>query len=129
LTSLPKLNENLEILSCSSNSNDMNIIKQRLKIFYLPSLKRLTSLPKLNENLEILSCSSNSNDMNIIKQRLKILNNFCHLYYCLKFKKQFRHWLWVRVREPKIRKKYHYDYLLENLRNEEANLDKVLDDW
>jgi hypothetical protein len=71
----------------------------------------------------------NSFDINIIKQRLKILNNFRYLYYCLKFKKQFRNWLWVRVREPKIREKFHYNYLIKNLSNEEANLDKVLDNW
>jgi hypothetical protein len=51
------------------------------------------------------------------------------LYYCLKYKKQFRHWLWVRIREPKIREAFHPRYLIEKLPDEETDLDEVLDHW
>ena len=63
-----------------------------------------------------------------IKQKLQILNNFRHLYYCLKYKKQFRKWLWEKVREVKIQQIYHPNYLIENLR-EEDDLDTVLNYW
>jgi hypothetical protein len=122
-TYLNSLPEDIEIIDISKKS-----------INYLPSLKRfknlkelncsgnnLTSLPELNENLKILYCFNNpiykiinSYDINIIKQRLKILNNFHYLYYCLKFKKQFRDWLWLKVRRPKIFKdQYIYKALYE----------------
>jgi hypothetical protein len=45
----------------------------------------------------------------------------------LKFKKQFRDWLWVKIREPRIREKYSYKYL-ENL-HEESDLDEFLAAW
>ena len=39
-----------------------------------------------------------------IKQNIQILNNFRYLYYCLKFKKQLRKWLWEKVKKPNIQK-------------------------
>jgi len=54
--------------------------------------------------------------------------NFRHLYYCLKFKKQLRKWLWEKVREPKIEKLYNPSYLIENL-GDGDNLDEVLKNW
>jgi len=72
---------------------------------------------------------TNHNDINTIKQKIRVLNQFRHLYYSLRFKKQFRHWLWVKIREPLIREKYHPRYLLENLCDEDIDLDQVLDNW
>ena len=63
-----------------------------------------------------------------MNQKLKIFNKFRYLYYCLKFKKQFRNWLWVKIREPKIREKYSHNYLVENL-HEDTDLDELLDNW
>jgi hypothetical protein len=40
-------------------------------------------------------------------QRLKILNRFRDLFYALKLKRRFRHWLWVRVRLPRIERANH----------------------
>jgi hypothetical protein len=67
-------------------------------------------------------------DVTVLNKKIKILNQFRDLYYCLKFKKQFRHLLWVKIREPKIIKKYHPSYLLENL-NENTDLDDLLENW
>jgi hypothetical protein len=64
----------------------------------------------------------------LIKKNIQILNNFRHLYYCLKFKKQLRKWLWEKVREPKINKMYSPNYLIENLK-EEDDIDIVLHNW
>jgi hypothetical protein len=63
-----------------------------------------------------------------IKQNIRILNNFRDLYYCLKFKKQLRKWLWEKVREPNAMRQYSPIYLIENL-GDEDDLDAVLDKW
>jgi hypothetical protein len=68
------------------------------------------------------------NDIEKIKRKMRVLNNFRFLYYCLKFKKRFRDLLWVKIREPKIRKKYSHSYLLEHL-HEETDLDELLENW
>ena len=96
-TSLPTLPQNLEYLYCNSNH-----------LTFLPTLpqnlveldcagNQLTSLPTLPQNLEYLFFYNNpiyeivNNDSLItINQNIQTLNNFCHLYYCLKFKKQLR---------------------------------------
>jgi hypothetical protein len=48
------------------------------------------------------------------------------LFYSLKYKKQFRDWLWLKVREPNIMKQFHPSRLLENLEDEDADLDEAL---
>ena len=48
----------------------------------------------------------NNDDIDKINQKLRVLNQFRHLYYSLKFKKRFSDWLWVKIREPKMREKY-----------------------
>jgi Leucine-rich repeat (LRR) protein len=95
----------------------------------------LTSLPTLPQNLQELYCHNNPiseivNNTSLIEinRDIQILNNFRHLYYNLKFKKQFRKWLWEKVREPNIKKMYNPNYLVENLK-EEHDLDTVLDNW
>jgi Leucine-rich repeat (LRR) protein len=115
LTSLPTLPQNLQSLSCSNN--------------------QLTLLPTLPQNLEYLYCSNNpiyeivNNDSLItIKQNIQTLNNFRHLYYCLKLKDQLRKWLWEKVREPNAQKLYDPIYLIENL-GEDDDLDTVLNNW
>ena len=115
LTHLPTLNENLQHLKCSSN--------------------QLTYLPELNENLQRLYCYSNplypldSNDnIDTHRHKIQILTNFKHLYSCLKFKTQFRRWLWELVREPKIALKYHPRYLTKHL-VDGAILEDVIDEW
>jgi hypothetical protein len=41
---------------------------------------------------------------------------------------QFRHLLWVKIREPKIISQYHPN-ILENLNNEDIDLVDFLDKW
>ena len=89
----------------------------------------------LNANLQTIVYRNNliyeiinSDEIDIIYRKLRVFNNFRHLYYCLKFKKQFRDLLWVKIREPKIRKKYSHDYLVEHL-HEETDLDELLENW
>jgi Leucine-rich repeat (LRR) protein len=135
LISLPPLPENLKRLFCNTNKLiSLPPLPKKLEILYC-FYNQLTSLPPLNEELEELYCENNpiseiinGNNIGVIKKQIQTINNFRHLHYSLKFKKQFRHLLWVKVREPKIMKKYHPDYLLENLQ-EDADLDAFLDNW
>ena len=155
LTSLQPLNENLELLYCENNQLiSLPPFNKNLKtlgcysnqLTFLPHLNenlqnlgcgknQLTSLPDLTENLKALYCSNNpireiinGETINQKRIQIQILNNFRHLYYSLKYKKQFRDWLWVRIREPKIRLKYSHSYLIENLQ-EDTDLDAFLDNW
>jgi len=142
LTSLPTLPQNLEELYCSNNKlTSLPMLPETLKILFCYN-NQLTLFPTLPENLKILSYSNipiykivNSNSLiNYrislieIKKNIKILNNFRHLYYCLKFKKQLRKWLWEKVREPSANKLYNPNYLIENL-GDEDDLDTVLNNW
>jgi Leucine-rich repeat (LRR) protein len=115
LTSLPILPQNLKELNCVDN--------------------QLSFLPTLPQNVENFNYSSNpiykivnDNSLIKIKQNIQILNNVHYLYYCLKFKKQLRKWLWEKVREPKIKKIYSPQYLLDNL-GEDDDLETFLDNW
>jgi Leucine-rich repeat (LRR) protein len=156
LTSLPTLPQNLQYLNCSNNKlTSLPILPQNLELLicsnnkliclptFLPqnlqqlvcSHNKLTSLPTLPPNLQELFCYDNpiweivnSNSLFQIKKNIQILNNLRDLYYCLKFKKNLRKWLWEKVREPKIKKKYNPNYLVENLGNE-CDLEKVLYNW
>ena len=136
LTYLPPLNKNLKELFCSNNKlTSLPNFNEKLKNLYCCN-NQLTSLPYLNEKIELCDYSVNpiyeiisTRDKHITNQKVKILNNFRYSYYCLKFKKQFRDLLWVKIREPIIRKKYHPKYLIENLPDEETDLDEVLNNW
>jgi hypothetical protein len=66
--------------------------------------------------------------IDIIKRKIRVLNQFRYLYYSLKYKKQFRDVLWVKIREPKIRIKYSHDYLVQHL-HEDTDLDQLLENW
>ena len=138
LTVLPTLPQNLKTLTCANNQLTLlPTLPQNLKILYCYN-NQLTSLPNLPQNLEDLCCYNNtiseivnnneSYTLFQIKKNIQILNNFRHLYYYLKFKKQFRKWLWEKVREPNVKKMYNPNYLIENL-GDEDDLDAVLDNW
>jgi Leucine-rich repeat (LRR) protein len=119
LTSLPILPKSLYHLDCGEND-----------IQYLPPLPdhlgyfNYSNIPLFDVLIH------NLNSMNPypqIKKNVNILNNCRNMIYAIKFKKQFREWLWLRVREPKIREKYHPKYFL-NLK-EEDDLDIYLNNW
>jgi Leucine-rich repeat (LRR) protein len=146
LTYLPCLNENLENLYCNNNQlTSLQSLNKNLLVLYCWD-NQLTSLPYLNENLETLYCWDNQLtslpylnenlqaihfnnnpiceiidieiEKDVCKKQIQTLNNFRHLYWCLKFKKQLNKWLWEKIREPKIMKQYHPNYLFKNLRED-----------
>ena len=119
LTSLPILPKKLNHLDCGHN-----------EIGFIPPLPDKLGYFNYN-NIPLFDVLiHNLNPMNPypqIKKNIDILNNCCNIIHAVKFKKQFRHWLWVRVREPKIKEKYHYKHLLEL--KEEDELDLFLENW
>ena len=135
LTSLPTLPPNLKILDCFNNQlTSLPTLPQNLQIFNCVN-NQLASFPTLPQNLQIFNYVNNPiseivNNTSLvqIKQNIQTLNNCRHLYYCVKLKKLFREWLWEKVREPKIMKLYHPNYLIENL-GQDDDLDTVLNNW
>ena len=120
LTNLPYLPENLESLSCETNY--------------------LTSLPNLPETILMMMCDNNPiykvlenilfhTKINKLNNTINIINKFRELYYCIKYKNKFRKWLYEKVREPNAMKLYSPEYLMNELKDEETDLDEVLNAW
>ena len=148
LTYLPELPSTLETLNCHDN-----------QLTYLPLLppsletlmcynNRLTHLPLLPSTLEYLYCINNQfldyyikydDNMSMtdyiaeLRNQIEIINKFRELFYTLKYKKQFQYLLWERIREPKIRNKYHPSNLVAMLEEKEDitldELDELLEKW
>jgi len=133
---LPSLNENLRVLICNNNQlRSLPSLNEKLEILYFYN-NQLHYLKSLNKKFKRLYCYNNpiceiidieKGTMDICKKQIQILNNFRYLYWCLYFKKQLKKLLWERIREPKIMKQYHPNYLFENLRKDTADLNKFLD--
>ena len=136
LTELPPLNNELKILDCSHNRlTELPQLNNNLTHLFCYD-NQLTWLPPLNNNLTHLSCSDNYfYNENIKKYKndyrnkiiIKTLRNFRFIFYCLKLKNKFKRWLWEKVREPKIMKKFHPDHL--NDLKDTDDLEVFLDDW
>jgi len=143
LTKLSPLNKNLRELYCEDNQlTDLPFLNknlEKIRIFKNPIndvLDFIDEYDNYDENDDVLHDPNikiiRRRKINTINTKIKILNNFRYLFYSLKFKKQFRYWLWKIVREPKIIRGNHPDnlsnYLNENL-NEEHDLEEVLENW
>ena len=130
LTELPPLNNTLTHLSCDFNQlTELPPLNNTLTYLFC-SYNQLTWLPPLNNTLTHLDCRNNKiyneNYYNCYN-KIKILRNFRYTYYCLKFKKHFKRWLWEKVREPKIMAKFHPSHL--DALEETDDLEVFLEDW
>jgi hypothetical protein len=71
--------------------------------------------------------------MDFTRNRIQTLYDFKCLYYSLKFKNRLREWLWVNVREPKIREYYspaNLQKLLSGIDEDDfEQLDAALSSW
>jgi len=149
LNSLPKLPESLQYLHCGHNIlTSMPMLPESISSFGY-------CFNPIWENQRQIICNHNPGDQSslhiTIKQintynsfrnlyagdqssivitikQINTYNSFRHLYYSLKFKNQFRNWLWEKVRRPKIENQFHPKYLIANL-NEDDDLDQVIDRW
>ena len=141
LTELPCLNNNLTKLNCSNNFltklpnlndklNLLRCINNRLK--YLPNYNNLYYMCFDNNEIylticDIIKSKGKNKNFETRKQIVKILNKFRFTYYALKFKTQFKKWLWEKVREPKIMKQFHPDHL--TALKETDDLEVFLEEW
>lgn len=147
LIQLPELNDKLQVLNCEFNLltqlPKLNSSLQYLNAYNNP----LYQLPQLNSSLEIFFCNSNhlpfqincatsnegfltDNKRNEINRKIRCFEQFKELYHSLKFKRQFRDWLWIKVRLPRIEKQFHPDNLVEFLYEiDDEGLDETLDNW
>jgi hypothetical protein len=161
LTSLPILNKNFIILDCSRNRLTRLPKMNTLYTLYC-SHNNLTRLPPLTDNLYNLNCTNNnlsslpllnnvlgvfhywdnpicdiiyySSNIKEVRNKVQKIYNFRNTFYMLKYKNKLRDWLWVRVREPKIRLLFSpekLDNILNNLVNsdDEEELQTKLKDW
>ena len=125
LTSLPELPPNLSHLYCSHNNlNSMPTLPQSINGFsyYFNPIwekqRQLIRSHNVNDESSIL----------ITIKQINTYNSFRDLYYSLKFKNQFRNWLWEKVIKPKSEQKYHPNNLIQKL-DENTDLDTVLINW
>jgi Leucine-rich repeat (LRR) protein len=148
LTYLPKLNNLLVELNCFDNNiTHLPILNQELKtiIFSNNPIYEILFGNTINphhhrymydgrlDDYEEYHEFVNDNLMSILelKNIVQTINNFKHLFYILKYKKNFRHFLWERIRRPKIEEKYHPSNLqkiIDNL-NEDDDLNAILENW
>jgi hypothetical protein len=151
LKQLPSLQPTLTDLFCYNNQL-LQLHSLPLTLKYLVcSNNQLTQLPTLPSTLLHLDCRNNllpfdhdihyqpfdaTNKMKYITEmtnKTNIIIRFKELFYAFKYKKQFRDWLWVCIREPKIRNKYHPDKLIKWLEGRENltldELDELDDNW
>ena len=146
LTQLPTLPFTLTYLYCSNNQlTQMPNLPSTLKVLGCNN-NQLIQLPTLPSTLTYLDCQNNLLPFGheiyhtkmmeyIIQMRNKtnIMIRFKELFYTLKYKSKFRNWLWVHIREPKIRNKYHPDKLIKLLEGQENltldELDELDDNW
>jgi hypothetical protein len=63
--------------------------------------------------------------MDKMKRKIDIINRFSTAFYSNKFRVKLRDWLWVHVREPKIKERYSPDNLRKLL--ETYHLHKNID--
>lgn len=148
LSSLPPLPSTLVNLVCCYNKLTCLPPLPSTLINLYCFINQLTCLPPLPSGLKRLDCYYNSfqyyydfeqNERSMtdfiteMQIQLKIINRFRELFYALKYKKQFLDWLWVRIREPKIRIKYHPDNLMKMLEGREEmtldELDELIENW
>jgi hypothetical protein len=100
---------------------------------------QITILPLLNDFLLDINLENNPiydvlyhgpfTKIREIKRNVSKLVSFYHLYYHLKFKEKFRHWLYEKVRLPKIQEKYSPEKVWEILKDidDEDELERAID--
>jgi len=143
LTYLPIFNDKLQVIRCRGNQikslpniHNVNFIDFGMnpiyKVLHKPS-KYSNNQNNENQYDYIYYDSIIYNNIHILKEKINTLNQFRFTFYCYKFKNKLRQWLWVNIREPKIKEKYHPDKLFELLKNIDDNdqddFDNILDQW
>lgn len=125
VTNIPQpLPTNLEKLYCRNNL-----------LTFLPNLHAKIRIRRFfydeNPVEEVYRSETVQWPMDYLHIKIRIINRFRYIYYSTKFKQRFRDWLWVRIREPKIRDKYSPNNLVERISGieDEDQFHNALDSW
>jgi len=142
ITCLPILNLELEILHCyGSNLSELPILNNNLKKFDFSDTPICDIIFNITTNDERETYYAENGTENgilvyslcidITREKIKRINKFRFLYYSLKFKQQFRNWLWIKVRKPKIEQQFHPNKLLKLLNGNDINTinEEILNNW
>jgi hypothetical protein len=68
------------------------------------------------------------NNKKITNKNINIYYKFRLTYYCLKYKKQLRDWLWLKIRKPKIEIRYSPNELKKLIENVD-DYEELIDNW
>lgn len=150
LTQLPVLNRQLEHLSCNYNKITMlpmfppflvSIIFDKNPIYTALYNHEITCFDIEYYSMENLHMDEDEYHAFIhedqeridnwtveLSQKVRTLHNFRVLFYSLKYKSCLRHFLWDKIRRPKIEAKYHPDNLHKLLKNM-SDHDDVSEIW
>jgi hypothetical protein len=126
LTELPKLSNSLEYLKCYDN-HIRSIPKLPFSIITLYCTNNnLILLPTLPSTITELYSENNSLiykeiTLKCINETNNKIEKFKYLFYCLKYKKMFRKWLWENVREKKIINNMHPNIIANLLKDKDIN--------
>jgi hypothetical protein len=147
LKELPVLNESLEKLFCFNNHlTHLPRLNNHLTLFIFSKNPIYNIIFQNDNNLhhhrhyynhvnayhyDINFMNDNINSIFRIKQTLQTLYNFKFLFYCLKYKKKLRDFLWEKIRRPKIESKYHPSNLQKMMDglSEDYDLTELLENW
>jgi len=120
LSELPSpLPENLEVLCCGRNPIDsLPILPESLYCFDAQGNKYNSYIKLLfGNNISFISLH-NVEELQTIKNKIKVFHNCKYIIYSFKCRKQFRKLLWEKVREPKIRRQFAPENIVDILYNE-----------
>jgi Leucine-rich repeat (LRR) protein len=128
ISRIPKLPDTLHLLDVRGNPITHMVNLPPVAVFSTLIVISGTPIGKILSPANIPSVSL-PHSYDVMRSNLQILNRFRELYYTLKYKNQFRQWLWIKVRLPRIEQAHHPDRLQEALEQEggeEADLEAVL---
>lgn len=156
LKKLPLLPRKLERLVCCNNHlTELPPFPPKLTAVFC-EYNNLVSLPLLNDGvyvsfygntvLNLITNAEYQDEMGTpdydvhrthqytkkeLQKIVKTVYNFKYTYYCLKFKKRFRDFLWERIREPIAMKIYHPSELQKILDEAASEVDEneLLEKW
>jgi Leucine-rich repeat (LRR) protein len=154
LVNLPPLPATLKVLVCCYNQ--LTSLPQLPTITLDCSSNQLTSLPPLPATLKYFFCTNNqlvnlpplppfltslwfkynpiydileaNTSISTVRLQINVINQFCFTFYSQKCKQRLRAFLWLKVREPKIKAQFHPRYLLKGLK-EETDIDEFVNEW
>jgi Leucine-rich repeat (LRR) protein len=137
LTELPPFPPKLTAVFCQYNElGSLPLLNDGVYVsFYGNTVLNLITNAEYNDEMGTPDYdvhNAHQYDKEELQQIVKTIYNFKYTYYCLKFKKRFRDFLWERVREPIAMKRYHpleLQKILDVTESSELDENVLLENW